>query len=215
VHALNDHYKDIGGVLFVKDGAILVCYPAGNQSTSYAIPSSVTSVNEWAFDSCTSLVSIAMPDSVTDIGHRAFFYCTSLTSIAIPGNVTSIGDSAFVGCSSLTSITIDAHNNHYEVVNGALRVKGGTEIIWRPPPVLDKTALPMPIDANHSPTLDRICVFCHNADPGPTQYPLAPSWAGSAKSPGPWTIVAGSDADHTGRFNSSSCFVAGCHTVSW
>ena len=72
------------------------------------IPSSVTSIGEWAFSDCNSLTSISIPASVTSIGYSAFNGCSSLASITIPDSVTSIGDSAFAHCSSLTSISIPA-----------------------------------------------------------------------------------------------------------
>ena len=57
-----------------------------------------------------------------------------------------------------------------------------------------------------------MCAACHNDNPtDPNQYPVAPTWKGSVKSPGPWTVVAGSPADHTGRTDSAGCVVAGCH----
>jgi hypothetical protein len=73
--------------------------------TSITIPSSVTSIGDWAFSECLYLTSITIPSSVTRIGDRAFSDCISLTSITIPSSVTWIGDYAFYDCSGLTSIT--------------------------------------------------------------------------------------------------------------
>ena len=70
------------------------------------IEDGVTSIGDYAFDSCSNLTSIAIPDSVTSIGRCAFYNCNSLTSITIPKSVTSIGYYAFSNCRSLTSITI-------------------------------------------------------------------------------------------------------------
>ena len=74
--------------------------------TSVTIPDSVTSIGESAFRDCSRLTSVTIPDSVTSIGSYAFWYCESLTSVTIPDSVTSIGECAFYGCSSLTSVTI-------------------------------------------------------------------------------------------------------------
>ena len=131
VHANNLSYKTVDGVLFNKASTKLVSYPAGKSATSYAIPTSVTSIGEgafayaaaltsvsipegvtsigsYAFSDTTSLASIVIPASVSNVGFAAFFKATSLTSIAIPSGVTSIGGYAFSNATALTSITIPA-----------------------------------------------------------------------------------------------------------
>ena len=67
---------------------------------------SVTSIGEYAFSRCTSLISITIGNSVTSIGYEAFYECSALTSIILPNSVTSIGDGAFAWCSALTSIIL-------------------------------------------------------------------------------------------------------------
>jgi len=106
VDADNTTYCSEDGVLFNKSKTELIQYPVGNARTSYTIPSSVTSIGDWAFDGCSSLTSVTIPDSVTSIERSAFAYCTSLTSVTIPDSVTSIGDYVFYICTSLTSVTI-------------------------------------------------------------------------------------------------------------
>ena len=73
---------------------------------SIILPSSVTSIGDYAFGDCSSLTSMVLPESVTSIGDYAFGDCSSLTSIVFPSSVTSIGESAFMRCSSLTSIVL-------------------------------------------------------------------------------------------------------------
>ena len=93
------------------------------------IPNNVTSISDYAFDSCSGLTSIIIPNSVTSIGQYAFsnnsgltsvtignsvkhidsyalYHCSNLTSVTIGNSVTSIGSFALSGCSSLTSIII-------------------------------------------------------------------------------------------------------------
>ena len=78
-----------------------------NKLTKYLeLPSSVTSISNYAFFSCTSLTSINIPSSVTSIGDYAFAWCSSLTSVNIPNSVSSIGISAFEHCTGLTNISI-------------------------------------------------------------------------------------------------------------
>ena len=74
--------------------------------TSLTLPSSVTSVGGSAFEGCSGLINLTLPSSVTSIGKWAFEGCSGLTCLTIPSGVTSIGDYAFRGCSGLTSLTI-------------------------------------------------------------------------------------------------------------
>ena len=105
VNASNEAYASVNGVLYNKDKTKLLCYPAG-KTASFAIPSSVTSIEFGAFSGCTSLENISIPDSVTSIGESAFSDCTSLKTVTIPNSVTSIEHEAFSYCTSLANITI-------------------------------------------------------------------------------------------------------------
>ena len=108
VDEANNNYSSLDGVLFNKTKTEIVKYPGNKVGTHYAIPSSVTSIGEWAFHYCESLISIAIPSSVTSISDHAFYECLSLTSITIPSSVTIIGDETFygdevfLGCDNLT-----------------------------------------------------------------------------------------------------------------
>ncbi len=77
---------------------------------SVTIPSSVTSIEEYAFSWCFSLQSVLFEggSKCASIGKEAFEYCSSLTSVTIPSSVMSIGEFAFSGCSSLESIYCEA-----------------------------------------------------------------------------------------------------------
>ncbi|MBP5629056.1 MAG: leucine-rich repeat protein [Bacteroidaceae bacterium] len=52
------------------------------------------------------IISLTIPSSVTSVGQYAFYGLMSLTSVTIPNTVTSIGASAFSGCSGLTAVHI-------------------------------------------------------------------------------------------------------------
>ena len=82
----------------------------GEEIKDLVIPSSVTSIRDYAFSGCSSLTSVTIPNSVTSIGGVAFGSCSSLTSVTIPNSVTSIGNEAFRGCTGLTSVISKMEN---------------------------------------------------------------------------------------------------------
>ena len=87
----------------VKDGSLITVAPAG--LTSLIIPDGVTGIADYALATCSTIQSVTIPSSVTSIGERAFESC-SISSIALPNGLTYIGTQAFYGCKNLTSITI-------------------------------------------------------------------------------------------------------------
>ena len=106
VESENKNYCAENGVLFTKDKATLICYPAGKPEESYTIPGSVTEIGERAFANCSGLKSVTIPSSVTEMGWGAFADCSGLTAVTIPGSVTEIGWDAFADCSGLTAVNI-------------------------------------------------------------------------------------------------------------
>jgi len=102
----NEKYSSLDGVLFDKDKTTLIHYPMAKESTSYTIPNSVTSIENYAFCGCSALTSVTIGNSVTSIGDRAFYGCSALTSVTIGNSVTSIGNYAFEGCTEIASVTI-------------------------------------------------------------------------------------------------------------
>ena len=116
-------YTVPNGVTSIGDGAFAGCWlvswlvgPAsltniGNQTfersnLSWIGLPAVTTIGDWAFDSCSLLTSISLPGTVTSIGQYAFSSCRRLASVAIPYSVTNIGGGAFSWCDTLTSITL-------------------------------------------------------------------------------------------------------------
>ena len=127
----NTAYTSVDGILFSKDGTVLVAYPQGKNDTSYSIPESVTCIASDAFGG-SRLTSVTIPESVTSIRLGAFFGCNGLTSITIPKSVVSIGDLALADCANLSNIYADEENTVYTSVDGILFNKEKTTLAIYP-----------------------------------------------------------------------------------
>ncbi|MDR0443932.1 MAG: leucine-rich repeat domain-containing protein [Treponema sp.] len=97
----NPNYRSSDGVLYNKDGTVLLQWPAGKFDI-VTIPVKVP--HRPPEGDTDTLRMVTIPDGVTAIGDGAFAG-NDLTRVVIPDSVTSIGESAFEG-NRLTGITI-------------------------------------------------------------------------------------------------------------
>jgi len=93
VDGRNPSYASIEGILFDKNIKTIIQYPIGKKAEIYSIPSSVTTIGNYAFVYCKNLTSVTIPSSVTTIGSFAFSR-SGLTSVTMSRR-TQIGNSVF------------------------------------------------------------------------------------------------------------------------
>ncbi len=72
---------------------------------SVTLPSSLITVERYAFKNCTGLSEVKFNDNLRNIGYQAFYGCTRLTSLEIPTNIVSCNTDVFAGCTKLTEVT--------------------------------------------------------------------------------------------------------------
>ena len=82
---------------------------SGSGITSFIIPSSVQTIGNYAFSSCSYLSEIIIADDseLTSIGENAFYQLNRVTKLFIPPKLKSLGDYAF-STSGINNITFAA-----------------------------------------------------------------------------------------------------------
>jgi hypothetical protein len=115
----NPNYCDIDGVLYSKDGSVLIAYPKSKLGDSFTLPNGVITISSQAFCGTVNLVTLTIGHRVT-VCDEAFYNCEKLQNIIFMSNETSsfIGNQTFVDCALENSIivwvptgTIDAYKN--------------------------------------------------------------------------------------------------------
>lgn len=128
----NKNYLSDDGVLFGKDGSVLIQFPQGKSQNQFKIPNGVTRICDRAFVHCDSLKKIKMPETLTEIGNEAFYYCSNLESMELPASLKKMGKSIFRECNNLENIQVQASNVSFDSRDGVLYTKDEKELLAYP-----------------------------------------------------------------------------------
>lgn len=102
----NRYFSSADGVLFNKDGTLLISYPTKKPGKSYSVPEGVTELGPYSIYNISELTEISLPDTLTTIRDHAFSYSNGLRSIVIPDSVTVLEGQAFYSCGALRSVHV-------------------------------------------------------------------------------------------------------------
>jgi uncharacterized repeat protein (TIGR02543 family) len=103
------YFSSADSIIFNKNSTTLIAYPAARTGASYTIPSTVTSIGDFAFSGASVLEAAVIPKSVA-----------------------SIAMSSFYSADSLTRITVASDNANYASVEGVLFDKTSTSLLIYP-----------------------------------------------------------------------------------
>ena len=95
------------------------------------IEDGVTTIGQYMFYDCDSLVSISIPNSVISIESYALYDCDALTSLVIPDSVETIGRTAIYSCDNLFELSVGKNlkSIDMEVFSYCLNLK---TVTWYP-----------------------------------------------------------------------------------
>lgn len=102
----NRSYVCVDGVLYTIDGKKIIQYLAGRTRGSYNMPSTVESIEEYAFWGAPMLADISLSSKLKEIPEYAFANCTGLTNVVLPYNIESLMAYSFSDCYNLRNITL-------------------------------------------------------------------------------------------------------------
>jgi hypothetical protein len=103
--------------------------------TNLLLPSSVTSIGEYCFASCTNLTSVTIPSSVTILGDISFEYNTNV----------------FDRTNNLAAINVDSNNSIFCSIDNVLFDKGITRLIkYAPKKTATTYSIPTTVSAVNS-----------------------------------------------------------------
>ncbi len=92
----------------------------------------ITNIGDNALYNCIALEAIEIPSTVTTIGNYAFANCTSVIGgVEIPAKVTSMGTNPFSNA-TVESFTVASGNTSFKAVDGVLMNAAGTTIVAFP-----------------------------------------------------------------------------------
>ena len=103
IPAINTRYQSIDGVLFNADASEIVWFPMG-KSGDYTLPSSITSIGDYAFSRC-HITKFTFPEGFKELGQGAF-YGSEVEEVITPSTLRLIPTAAFQSCPQLKTVRL-------------------------------------------------------------------------------------------------------------
>lgn len=128
VDSLNALYKSIDGVLYSKDGSVLISYPRYKEGSTFTIPEDVKEIGKLAFY-YADLKKVIVSEGVTSIGAECFS-CISISTIFLPTTIQHIEKDAFKFLNKDLNLIIPLDEGSIDLSNLDLHDPDRLHIIW-------------------------------------------------------------------------------------
>lgn len=123
----NPVYSSQDGVLFSKDKTTLLIYPEGKPDKTYTVPSSTTYICQNSFRDCLALKEVIIPKSVTNIDWYSFNGCTSLNAFDVDSGNTKYSSEKGIlfnkDKTSLEQYPAGKSDANYNIPNGVTKIQ--------------------------------------------------------------------------------------------
>ena len=120
-----------------------------------SLPEGLTSLGDYAFNSCRHLKEVVIPESVTEIGKDAFSYCAGLEKIKFHGNAPDIAEDSFYDVEATAYYPAGNTTWTSEVMQDY-----GGDLTWEEN-VMDEQP---PVISDVWPAADDAVTLCHDAE---------------------------------------------------
>lgn len=114
VDPANTGLRDIDGVLFSKDGTILLDYPSSRVGSTYTVPEETEKLLPYSFCYCPNLTEVVLPEGLKTMD-TALWACQSLKTVTIPRSITSLEKNAigYLNGAPVEGFTVKGYSGSY------------------------------------------------------------------------------------------------------
>ena len=129
----NEHYKDVDGVLYTKDGQTIMRYPPAKEyeETTYTVGDEIRYISSFCFADFMGIEEFVLPNNLIQVGTWAFKN-TDINALALPDNCKVLSGNFISGCLNLETISVGEDNVYYSSLDGVLYTKDLTELFRVP-----------------------------------------------------------------------------------
>ncbi len=123
----HEDYKSVDGVVYSKDGSILIYFPGGRNVEKYEIANTVKETDVNSIAGNPYMKELTFPEGIEKVSEYSVSLCENLTTINLPSSLTEISKDFVKYCTSLTTINYNGTKAQWEAFNTSITFPMFTE----------------------------------------------------------------------------------------